>query len=711
MYHLTDETKSPQISIEALVGIVGDITLQPSWRAEADRAADYYDGKQYTPQEIAEMEERGQPVLIHNLIQPTINGVLGLEAKTRTDWKLLADDEQGLEVAEALNEKLLEAARITRTDRACADAYGAEVKVGLGWVEVTRDPDPFAYPYQVNYIHRREIWWDMHSQKPDLSDARWLMRKRQLDADEIAAAFPEHKALIEAVSNGWESLTGILGEEETEAYSEELLSAYQTHTTTDIHESDWWDPERKRAWVTELWYRVWVKKPVLLYQNGDAVEYDEKNIRHVVDLARGRCTVEVRSFPKMRLAFFVGPHRLADLDSPHPHNKFPYVPFWGYREDRTGVPYGIIRSMMPAQDEINKRRSKLTWLLNAKLVIKDDDSVLDLSDDDIMERVLSGDGVISLNQHRKNRDANSFRVMTDLGVAQQQFTVMQDSQKVIQDVAGVYSAFLGQEGGAKSGVAIDSLIEQGTTTLAELNDNYRFARQLVGELLLAHIVQDIGQQETEVRINVNSPRPTRVVKLNERHEDGGVSVVRNSVTQTKTRVVLSDVQNTPGYRQQMAQGLMDMAASLPPEYSAALIDLIAELMDVPNREEVLKRIRQVSGMGINPEDMSDEERAAYEREQQIAQMAKDMELEAKKLELDDMAAKIREVNAKAAKMESLAPLEREKLAGEIQKLKVEIKEKATNIAQKRKELYTKISDQAEYEQKRLPPGVRKDIAA
>lgn len=711
MHHLTDETNSPQISITALVGIVGDIGLQPTWRAEADRAADYYDGKQYTPAERAEMEERGQPVLIHNLIQPTINGVLGLEAKTRTDWKLLADDEQGLEVAEGLNEKLLEAARISRADRACADAYGAEIKVGLGWVEVTRDPDPFAYPYQVNYIHRREIWWDMHSQKPDLSDARWLLRKRELDIDEITSAFPDHKELIEAVSNGWGGLTGILNEDETQLNSEILESAYQTHTESGIHEADWWDPERKRAWVTELWYRVWTKKPVLLYQNGDAVEYDEKNVRHVVDLARGRCNVEVRSFPKMRLAFFVGPHRLADLDSPHPHNKFPYVPFWGYREDRTGVPYGIVRGMMPAQDEINKRRSKLTWLLNAKLIIKDDDSVLDMSDDELMEAALSGDGVITLNQNRKNKDHNAFRLVTDLGVAQQQFSVMQDAMKQVQDCAGVYSAFLGQEGGAKSGVAIDSLVEQGTTTLAEINDNYRFARQSVGELLLAHIVQDIGEAETEVRINVNGPQRTKVIKLNARHEDGGNTQIHNRVMQTKTRVVLSDVQSTPGYRQQMAQGLMDMAASLPPEYSAALIDLIAELMDVPNREEVLKRIRQVSGMGMNPEDMSEEEQAAFQREQEIKQLAQEMEMEAKKLQLEDMAAKIRELNAKSAKMESLTPVEQEKLAVEIQKLKADIKETATDIAQKRKNLYTNLSDQAAYEQKRLPPGARKDIAA
>src|SRR5690606_37451981 len=131
----------------------------------------------------------------------------------------------------------------------------------------------------------------------------------------------------------------------------------------------------------------------------------------------------------------------------------------------------------------------------------------------------------------------------------------QEAQKMIQDVAGIYSAFLGQEGGAKSGIAIDSLVEQGTTTLAELNDNYRFARQLVGELLLAHIVDDIGEKEHPIRLNVNKPQKTKVIVLNERRIDGDRTQITNSIVRTKTRVVLSDIANTPGYRQQMARSL------------------------------------------------------------------------------------------------------------------------------------------------------------
>jgi hypothetical protein len=707
-----DLAKKPGFSLTKLEQLLDDIRYQPIWRPEADRAADYYDGLQLEPRVIAEMKARGQPILIHNLIAPAINGVLGLEAKTRTDWKLVADDDSGLEVVEALNQELNEAARIAMADRACADAYAAQLKTGLGWVEIGRNTDPFEYPYRANYIHRNEIFWDWHAKRPDLKDAKWMLRRKWLDVDELVMAFPQYEDLINQVSNGWTSIGGSGGlwnEDEPLMGSQPLMGAYSDQASSSIPEDDWWDSQRKRALTYEVYYRVWDKKPVIKTETGEVFVYNQDNPLHVAVLAAGRAEVSIAPFPRMRLAYFIGPHRVADLESPHPHNLFPYVPFWGYREDRSGIPYGMVRGMMPAQDEINHRRSKLTWLLNAKLVVKDDDALLDMSDNEMLDELYRADGVITLNPARKNKDANAFRIIESTGVAAQQFQVMQEAQKMIQDVAGIYNAFLGQESGAKSGIAIDSLVEQGTTTLAEINDNYSVARQLVGELLLAHIVDDIGDKRKEVKLNVNKPQATKVIVLNDRKTiDGGRTQITNSVTRTKTRVVLSDIQNTPGYRQQMARSLMELAGQLPEQYTAALIDLIVELGDFPNREEVLKRIRQVSGMGVNPQDLSEEERAQMERKAQLQQQMEEMQFEAMKLELEELKAKVRGLNAKAAESESkveAAPADREKTMAEIQEIRAKVKDIVTKVAGARQQMKAVIDGEIALESKRMPKGL------
>jgi hypothetical protein len=696
-------TKTPEINTTILDSFLSDIRAQPTWRPESDRAADYYDGNQITPQMRATLEGRGQPVLIHNLIAPSIDGVLGLEAKTRADWKLVADDDSGLPVVDALDQELNEAARIAQADKACADAYAAQVKTGLGWVEINRESDPFKYPYTISYVHRNEIWWDWHSKRSDLEDCRWLMRKKWIDCDTLSHHFPEHKTIIDNVSSGWAGWDN-WGELQTLTGSADLMGAYSVESNFSMARGDWFNSDRKLALTFEVYYRVWDKKPVMKLPSGDVILYDAKNQMHQAAVASEQVQVIVANFSRMRLAYFIGPHKVADIDSPHPHDKFPYVPFFGYREDKTGIPYGLIRRMMPAQDEINHRRSKLTWLLNIKRVVKDSDALFGMSDQQMMDELSRADGVVNLNKDRKN--ANAFKIETETGIAAQQFQVLAESQKLIQDVAGVYSAFLGQESGAKSGVAIDSLVEQGTVTLAELNDNYRFARQLVGELLLANIVSDIGNQEKQVRINVNSPKKSKTIVLNERMAvEGGKERINNSVLRTKTRVVLSDITQTPGYRQQMNLMLMDMVSKLPPEYQAAMIEMVIETSDLSNREEVLAQIRKISG-SIDEQELSPEEQQAMIAQKEEQEQQKALQFKAMAAEVEGKIAEAKKKVAETAALEANIGIDNATKVEQLNKLKAETKQIIANVVKIRQET-VRVIDQ---DIKQLAPPEPKQVA-
>lgn len=698
------KTKTPEITTQILDAFLSDIRCQPVWRPESDRAADYYDGNQITPQMRATLEGRGQPVLIHNLIAPTVDGVLGLEAKTRADWKLVADDDSGLPVVDALDQELNEAARIAQADKACADAYAAQVKTGVGWVEITRESDPFKYPYAIGYVHRNEIWWDWHSKRSDLEDCRWLMRKKWIDCDTLTHHFPEHKQIIEGVSSGWAGWDN-WGELQSFAGSPELMGAYSVESNFSLARGDWFNSDRKLALTFEVYYRVWDKKPVMKTPAGDVILYDAKNKMHQAAVASGKVQVIVANFSRMRLAYFVGPHKVADIDSPHPHNKFPYVPFFGYREDKSNIPYGLIRRMMPAQDEINHRRSKLTWLLNIKRVVKDADALSGMSDQQMMDELGRADGVVNLDPDRKN--VNAFKIETETGIAAQQFQVLTESQKLIQDVAGVYSAFLGQESGAKSGVAIDSLVEQGTVTLAELNDNYRFARQLVGELLLANIVSDIGNREKEVRINVNSPKKTKTIVLNQREiGDGGKETINNSVLRTKTRVVLSDITQTPGYRQQMNLMLMDMVSKLPAEYQAAMIEMVVETSDLSNRDEVLAQLRKISG-SVDESELTPEEQQAIAEQKAAQDQAKALQFEGMKAEVEEKIAKAKRLAVETAALESNMEIDKATKAEQLNKLKAETKQIITNVVKIRHDMMKVVDDDI----KELSPPEQKPKAA
>lgn len=614
--------------------LMADIDRQPVWRPESSRCADYYDGKQLSPEMVKTLEERNQPVMVNNLVAPATDGVLGMETKTRQGMIVRADDDGGEEVAEALNQRLNEMARMTEADRHCGDAFAGQVKAGLGWIEANRSTSD-DYPYRVGYVHRAEIWWDWHSKQPDLSDARWLMRKRWLDEDEAVAHFPKHEELIRQACGGWAHFA-----EEVEMQARPtLVSAYQEYADYDWHDDEIYDTDRKRIRVYEVWYRKFEKGYALkLHSSGREIKYDQDNNMHRALITEGHAKLVSRPQKKMYRAYFLGPHEVSNEPSPLPHNDFPYTPFWGYREDSTGVPYGIVRRMLSPQDEYNFRRSKLTYLLNYKRIEMDADAT-EMSDQALLNEVHRADGLIKLNPNRSNRDnGKAFRVESDAGIAQQQFMVMQDAKQQIQDAAGIYSAMLGKDSNASSGVAINGLIEQGNTTLAELFDNYRYARKHVYEQLLAFTVADIQRDPTEVIVNVDSADPTKRINLNELVMEDGIEQIRNDVMRTKSHVVLDDIMNTPGYRAQLTDRMMTLVQSLPPQLQIAVMDLVIESTDVPKKTEILKRIRKITGQSVNPEDLTPEEQQAMEQRQQRDALTQQLELKTLQGKIDNMVA-------------------------------------------------------------------------
>jgi hypothetical protein len=272
----------------------------------------------------------------------------------------------------------------------------------------------------------------------------------------------------------------------------------------------------------------------------------------------------------------------------------------------------------------------------------------------MMDELYRGDGVVNLNPNRQNRDANAFRIEHGSNISDQQFRVMQDARSLIQDTAGIYDSYLGKEGGAKSGVAINSLVEQSNTTTGELNGNYRFARQLVGELLLAYIIDDIGTKEMPVKVKGSGiGAKSKVVVLNKREiQDNQVVNISNRVAVAKTRVIVADITSSPGYRQQVANSLMQMVSNMPPNFQPALIDMVIEMLDLPvaKREELLKRVRSLNGQQ-DVESMTPEEQQAMQQKQELQQQIEQMNLQRMQLELEKLSADVRNISAKAAESE------------------------------------------------------------
>lgn len=573
-----------------------EIRNQPNWRHTADKESDYYDGNQLDLDTINQLEERNQAPLITNLIKPTIDTVLGMEAKTRTDWTVKAGDlaeDMTEEVAKALSVRLHKAEVESRADRACSDAYASQAKVGIGWVEVARETDPFKPKTRVKAVHRREIWWDWRAKEPDLSDARYMIRRQWLDVDVAKTAFPQSAETISHLMGGGVGINDLLINGD-----QGLARAIDTFRGSSIEQYEYMNAARKRVCIYEVWYKKMTSGHVMRLPNGRVVEFDLNDPKHCEVALGGMLDVMPATYMRMRRAYFIGPLKLFEGPTPYRHHEYPYVPFFGFREDRTGSPYGLIRSMLSPQDEVNSRKSKMHWLLGARRVIADSDAVID--HDAVAQEVARPDAYIILN---KARDPNSqFKVEDGGQLANQQFQIMQDAKQEINQAAGVYQSMMGQAGGGVTAAsAINSLVEQGTTTLGDLNDNYRYSRRKVGELLLEMVKEDLEGKQINVTIEEGSGE--KIIQLNVPGMDmAGQPCVLNDVSKANVVVGLDDISSSPTFRMQQFTALTELTKSLPPQAQAVIVPYIMEESEYSKRKEIAKILRKTMGLSDDAPD-------------------------------------------------------------------------------------------------------------
>jgi len=613
-----------ELSIEKLSIWLDEIRNQPRWRLVSDKELAYYDGNQLDADTLNIMEERGQAPIIDNLIQPTINAVLGMQAKSRVDTRVAPEaGETNTDVAEALSLKMKQWSGMARSDRAKSDAYAEMVKIGVSWVEVSRNSNPFKCPIRYEHIHRREIYWDWRAKEADLSDARYVVRRKWMDEDVLLQLFPDKAEFIRHALSGRANWDIELAASDwmTRGEDTDISSGF----TTSIEQYEWMNVTRKRLVVYEVWYRVMVKGRCVKMPNGRIIEVDEQDEQMQQAIAAGAVKPFEASFDKVRCAFWIGPKLVSDEPSQYKHRHFPYVPFFAFREDRTGVPYGLIRSMISPQDEVNARKSKMMWLLSSKRVVATSGAVEDHSV--AADEVARPDAYIIVS----NRPGEKFEVQENGPMAAQQFQVMQEAKESIQTNVGVHNSTLGRQSGATSGLAINSLVEQDSITLAEINDNFNMSSRHADEILLSLIVEDLSDTDNESVIVEDDGGKKRVIMLNQPTQDpeSGEMYLENDVTKINVAVVLADTPMTPTFRNQQLNQMSDMVKSLPPQVQGMLIPFLVEASDLPKRKEMSAAIRKGLGIGDDSEQQDPEKEQMKQEIQQGMQMIQDLQAQLK----------------------------------------------------------------------------------
>lgn len=382
-----------------------EITRDARRLAERDR--DYFDEKQLTAAEKSALEKRGQPAVVYNRVKRKVNSMMGLEKQTRKDPKAFPRNPDDDAAAQAATDVIRYVCDDSRWDdkrsqsaREIAIEGTAAIMVGGKRSRNGLDPD-------IRRISWDRLYYDPHSSEFDFADAAFMGIVIWMDLDKAIARFPDAAEVLEVT---W-------------------ARAKDSETYDDKPKDKMWaDHKRKRVRVCEHYY-------------------DSPDGWMFCMFTEGGFIVEPQPSP------YLG-------EDKQPECPIKAVSLYLDRENNR---YGEVRTMIGAQDEINKRRSKALHLISQRQIRVSPNVAADPRA--IRKELSRPDGVFIGEQ-------GDVEILQTNDMAMGNMNLLQDAKNEI-DLQGPNAALGGKNESDMSGRAIIAQQQGGMTELATYLDCIR----------------------------------------------------------------------------------------------------------------------------------------------------------------------------------------------------------------------------------------------
>lgn len=295
-------------------------------RQRGQQCRDYYDGFQWSDEEIATLRERKQPIITANQIAPKINALIGFEKRQRTDPKAYPRTPKHDKDSEAATDALRFVMQQQGFDKKRSGVAEELAIEGIGAACVGARPKKDGeYEITLNCVHWDRFYRDQHSRERDFSDATYMGEVIWMFDDEAKAEFADKAELVDGCyTSGGDVFAS---------------------TFDDRPKFQWADSSQRRIRVLKHRWK------------------DPKKGWMIAVLCRG--------------GFLWGPQVSPYQDEDgEPANDLIAVSAFVTTENER---YGAVWNWLTIQDEINKRRSKALHRLTMRQVVAEDGAVESVS--------------------------------------------------------------------------------------------------------------------------------------------------------------------------------------------------------------------------------------------------------------------------------------------------------------------------------------------
>lgn len=514
-------------------------------RTKSERDRDYYDGKQWTPDEIATLKARGQPAIAFNVIKSRVEFLLGLEKQQRRDPKAYYRNQPDQPAADAFTAGLRYAADSADFPAKRSRAWKNMVVEGYGGVELYAEPDALDYALKINVIPWDRIVYDPHSAQEDFSDARYLGQVLWMDLEEAVEKYGEEaRAVLET----------------TLARGPKAGETYDDRPKWSV----WSDPKRKRVRVVSLWHK-------------EAGRWLWCEFTQAGKLSSGESPYQTKEGESLCPLI---------LESAH--------------IDRENNRYGEVRHLVDPQDEVNKRRSKALHQSVSRGVIAEAGAVEDIAK--TRKELARPDFYVEVQ-----RDSR-FEVVDGIQLAAGQAALLNDAMSYIAQ-AGPNSALLGKGTEDQSGRAIEAQQAGGMVEMGDLLDALRRFDQRVFQMLANMMQQFwTAERWIRVTDDELSPQAVGL-NVAQVDDYGYPVEPENAVAAMDVDVIIADAENVIAMQGETYQAFMQvlpMLAQMPPALAKMAISVNPALKSAQKREliEALDGMGQANPMAEEQAQMA-----------------------------------------------------------------------------------------------------------
>lgn len=179
---------------------------------------------------------------------------------------------------------------------------------------------------------------------------------------------------------------------------------------------------------------------------------------------------------------------------PYTLERFPFVQYTIDR-DINNTPYGIVKDMVDAQSEVNKRHSKALHYLNAKQVLAEENAFVDWND--AKKTLARPDGITKLTDGALA--AGMVQIVDNTVLASTHIQLLELAKSEILGVAGINSAFIGQSSQYESAKKVGMSMAATQTSLVTKLNKLRIVRHDLADITM-RLVPDFYTDERMIRI-------------------------------------------------------------------------------------------------------------------------------------------------------------------------------------------------------------------